>query len=117
MGKHDAGPNGQGAADKMEIRQRAATLAAMRDKTAALAAENGDAIQELLRMGVSPNLVALKLDLLVDGMFPPGTEQRVLWDHNWEQAANRRLTKAVADRRRSILTEGVHSVPPPRRQG
>lgn len=88
-------------------RERAAALLQARQRTQQLAAENAAAIQELVRMRVSPNLVALKLDLLVEKLFPSDTETRVLWDLAWEETANAALVPALSRRRQEILLEGL----------
>lgn len=85
-------------------------------------AERGDRLAELETLKVSNAAAAqawvaathqnlsfagLLMEVLVDGLYPPGSDERLAFDLRWEGAKSKSLANLEAQRVRALLTQGV----------
>lgn len=87
-----------------------------REHHARLVTENKELIERLSRQGVQidgGSVLALRLNLLLDHLLPPGTPERVEWDIRLETVFGESLGRAEVDVNRARLTQGISLAPAP----
>lgn len=69
---------------------------------------NGAAAQAFVAStGQNLSFASLLMEVVVDGLYPPGSDERLAFDLRWEGAKRDALATLEVQRLRALLTQGV----------